>query len=586
MIRSRFVALFAIAITGLQAGCAGDTPTLPALVAPTVRLTGDSVVAVAGKITLSAQATDSTGKPIVVKIYWTISDPSVVDVSSAGVVTGRAAGTATVTATSSGYASATIRVTVRDERPTVSLTVGESFTGRIVTGVAMERLSVSVTAGDTLDLLVRMDSTDAFLFGAHLRSSGADWLRNSVYTSHGIALYGAVVPSSTGVYALEAVGDLVCGGRYCVPPSGSYTVRVRRSAPIFNVSRYYEQGFVTVPEGGFGRDSVWAQNLGLGSVTVRATSPVSWLRPDAATVALPGPRVGGSDPSVATAIGATIDTRGLAQGVHADSLDLDGSTGEWSTFRPFGHHVRRVRLRVTDSSARLVPTTARLRTLAAAPDGRVYGVASDSILAVDPVSGTTNLVVRLAFIPSEIAVGADGALYVRRASTDSGGVFRIDGSSLERVLDLKSCAGPFVVLPNGTVYGFCDAALYRRVPAGAQERVAAFASTTYPTSIVYRPADDALYIMYGAQFWRYDQTSRELTVRGTVTDIGTFKLHAVDTQGRVVGAVPLDYQVRVHDTNAAVLDRRTLPDIVNGLAIVGSTIVVTSGSRLWRMPVR
>ena len=46
------------------------------------------------------------------------------------------------------------------------------------------------------------------------------------------------------------------------------------------------------------------------------------------------------------------------------------------------------------------------------------------------------------------------------------------------------------------------------------------------------------------------------------------------------------YQVRVHDTNTAVLDRRSLPDIVNGLAIVGSTIVVTSGSRLWRMPVR
>ena len=255
MIRSRSVALFAIAITGLHAGCTGDTPTLPAIVAPTMRLTGDSVVAVAGKITLSAQATDSTGKPVVVKIYWTISDPSIVDVSSAGVVTGRAVGAAAVTA-SYGYASATIRVAVRDERPTVSLTVGESFTGRIVTGVARERLSVSVTAGDTLDLLVRMDSAEAFSFGAHLRSSGADWLKASARTSHGIALYGAVVPSATGVYALEAVGDIVCGGRYCVPPSGPYTVRVRRSAPIFHMSRYYEQAFVTLPDGGLGRDSV------------------------------------------------------------------------------------------------------------------------------------------------------------------------------------------------------------------------------------------------------------------------------------------------------------------------------------------
>ena len=92
--------------------------------------------------------------------------------------------------------------------------------------------------------------------------------------------------------------------------------------------------------------------------------------------------------------------------------------------------------------------------------------------------------------------------------------------------------------------------------------------------------------MYGAQFRRYDQARQEFSVRGTVTDIGTFGLYAVDVQGRLVGAVPFDLQVRVHDTNAAVLDRRTLPDVVNGLAIVGSTIVVTSGSRLWRLPLR
>ena len=65
--------------------------------------------------------------------------------------------------------------------------------------------------------------------------------------------------------------------------------------------------------------------------------------------------VGGSN-----AIGFTVDIRGLAQGVHLDSLDLDGSTGEWSTFRPFGYYRRRVWVRVTDSSARLVPTPVRL----------------------------------------------------------------------------------------------------------------------------------------------------------------------------------------------------------------------------------
>lgn len=104
--------------------------------------------------------------------------------------------------------------------------------------------------------------------------------------------------------------------------------------------------------------------------------------------------------------------------------------------------------------------------------------------------------------------------------------------------------------------------------------------------MVYRPADDAPYIVYGAPFVRYDQARQEFSVRGTVTDIGTFKLFAVDVQGRLVGAVPLQYEVRVHDTNAAVLARRTLPGIVTDLAIVGNTIVVTSFSQLWRLPVR
>lgn len=582
---SKSAALFAIAIVGLHTSCTRDTPTLPSLVAPTLRIRGDSVVAVASQISLSAEVTDSTGKLVDLTILWSSSTPSVAGVSRAGVVTGRAAGTAVITARV-WFASATIAVNVRDERPTVLLTVGESYTGRIVAGVAMERLSVSVTAGDTLDLLVRLDSANARLYGAQLRSTGADWLVESARSPHGIALYGAVAPSSTGVFALQAVGIELCEVGPCAPPSGPYTVRVRRSAPIFNVSRYYERAFLTLPENALGRDSVWAQNVGLGTVTVRTTSPVPWLRPDAATVQLPGPEVAGSSPNVATAIGATVDTRGLAQGVYQDSLDLDGSTGEWSAFRPFGRHLRHVRLRVTDSSARLVPSTARLRELAAAPDGRLYGVASDSIVTVDLVTGTTQLVTRVAFWPNKIAVGADGALFVRRQSVDSGGVFRISAGSLERVLDLKSCAGAFTVLPDGTVYAFCDAALYRRVPGGAQERVATFASTTYPTSIVHRLADDALYFMYGGQLWRYDQTSREPAVRGTVTDIGTFALYAVDGQGRLVGTVPYEYQVRVHDTNATVLDRRTLPDAANGLAIMGSTIVVTSGSRLWRLPVR
>ena len=47
MRRPGYFVLFAIAVVGLVAGCRGDAPTVPALVAPTVRVTGDSVVGVA-----------------------------------------------------------------------------------------------------------------------------------------------------------------------------------------------------------------------------------------------------------------------------------------------------------------------------------------------------------------------------------------------------------------------------------------------------------------------------------------------------------------------------------------------------------
>jgi hypothetical protein len=465
--------------------------------------------------------------------------------------------------------------------------VGGSVTGRVVSGIATERIAVSVTAGDTLDLLVRLDLADALLFGSHLRSAETPWLKESVRTSQGITLYGAVVPSAAGTYMLEVVGDMICGGRYCVPPSGSYVVRVRRSAPIFNVSRYYERAFLTLPEGALGRDSVWAQNVGVGTATVRATSPVSWLRPDSVAVALVGPKVGGATPDVATAIGATVDARGVAQGAYDESLDLDASTGEWSPFRPFGHHFRRVQLLVTDSSARLLSATARLPRLAAGSDGKLYGAVNDSVLAIDPVSGALSLVVRLPFQPTQLAVGADGALYVRRQSVDAGGVYKITNGSAELVLDLRPSDGPFAVLPDGTIYGFSGPALYRGSPGGAQQRVATFTFSDYPSSIVYRAADDALYIVYGGQLWRHDRARAETTVRGTLTEIGTFRLYAVDAQGRLYGTVPyVKQEVRVLDVDGGVLDRRVLADIPQALTISGGTIFVTTGTSLWRLPVR
>lgn len=98
-----------------KSGSASITVTAPSPVpvASVVVAPSTATLDVGGTTTLTATTLDASGKPLTGRVVdWTSSDPGVATVSSTGVVTGVAAGTATITASSEGKSgTATVTVT-------------------------------------------------------------------------------------------------------------------------------------------------------------------------------------------------------------------------------------------------------------------------------------------------------------------------------------------------------------------------------------------------------------------------------------------------------------------------------------------
>ena len=105
------------AVLAATSGAVRGTVTITVRVpVASVTLSTDSADVFAGSLlTLAAQARDSANGPLAGRIItWTVDDAAVASVSGSGVVTGKAPGTATVTATSEGHAaSARIVVSMR-----------------------------------------------------------------------------------------------------------------------------------------------------------------------------------------------------------------------------------------------------------------------------------------------------------------------------------------------------------------------------------------------------------------------------------------------------------------------------------------
>jgi uncharacterized protein YjdB len=97
-------------------GCGGTTsppPSTPTVASVTVSPSGATLTAPSGTQQMSATARDSNGNTMSgVSFTWTSSNSTVASVSSGGLVTGKSAGTATITATASGVSN-TASITVQ-----------------------------------------------------------------------------------------------------------------------------------------------------------------------------------------------------------------------------------------------------------------------------------------------------------------------------------------------------------------------------------------------------------------------------------------------------------------------------------------
>jgi uncharacterized protein YjdB len=116
---SRALLLFPLVAAGLSCGGSTSGPSVTTVAAVTVEAPGANI-AVGRTAQLSAVAFDQTGAQLIgVTFQWSSSDKTIATVSSMGVVTGVAVGSARISAmagTVSGFADVTVGPTMTTER--------------------------------------------------------------------------------------------------------------------------------------------------------------------------------------------------------------------------------------------------------------------------------------------------------------------------------------------------------------------------------------------------------------------------------------------------------------------------------------
>jgi alpha-tubulin suppressor-like RCC1 family protein len=137
MQRFRFGAVAAFAVVAFVAACGGDSPTTPASNGngnppPSASVSSIDLSPTSGEVFLGsttklvATPRDASGNALTRAVSWTSSNASVADVDAAGIVSGRAVGTATISAESEGK-SAAATITVRQAVAVATVTIDPSL---------------------------------------------------------------------------------------------------------------------------------------------------------------------------------------------------------------------------------------------------------------------------------------------------------------------------------------------------------------------------------------------------------------------------------------------------------------------------
>ncbi len=231
-------------------------------------------VGVGGSVGLSATTTDANGNALAGRaVAWTSSASTIARVDQAGVVTGVAAGSATITATSEGVTgSATVRVVAP---PATS-----------VASVVVTPATAALTVGDTRALTATARASD----GSTITGRAVTWSSSATNVAS-VSSTGVVTAVAAGSASISATVDGITGtAAVTVQPQSVASVVVSPAAASVQAGATTQ--LAATPRGASGnalsgRVVTWSSNntsvatvtsgglvtaVGPGSVTISATS--------------------------------------------------------------------------------------------------------------------------------------------------------------------------------------------------------------------------------------------------------------------------------------------------------------------------
>ncbi|HKI75421.1 MAG TPA: Ig-like domain-containing protein [Pseudomonadales bacterium] len=216
---TRLVLLFLISLLAACGGSGGGGTTPTPTVASVTVSPATATINVGATQQLTATAKDSSGATISgASIAYSSSDTAIATVSTGGLVTGVAAGSATITATSSGK-SGTATITVNTPAPTVAT-------------VTLSPSAVTLTAGNTQQLTATAkDASNATISGATFTYASSDTTVATVDSS------GLVTAVAAGTATITATSGGVDGtATITVNAATAVTGTAATGAPIANTA--------------------------------------------------------------------------------------------------------------------------------------------------------------------------------------------------------------------------------------------------------------------------------------------------------------------------------------------------------------
>ncbi|MEO7714407.1 MAG: hypothetical protein ABIV10_15955 [Gemmatimonadaceae bacterium] len=593
----------ALALVSLLTGCRSEQVATPPVA--TFRIVGDSVVQVGDTISLFAEPNDpAMRKTSLTALEWSFSDTSLANVpagagAAGGIgslrIVGRAGGVVSVTA-SSGSTSVVAQVRVVDDRPIVAMSLGESRTGTIVGGFSRERFSLPLQVGDTIDL--RLTRSTA---AQQLRQTGRAFDLTPAAANGTTVIVANQIVTAAGLYVFDATSGPSCLRGGCQATSGTFTLAIRRSAPVFallvrNNGIIGATGYQYprwIASGSVVFDTVWVQNRGAGTMRLDLSGMDASITSEASTLAVAGPAplprtLTSTPPAGAVPIVMRIDATGFAPGVeYMPRLRIAMDAATWNLVSD----TLRYRAAVLNVYAASVAVVGRqtLDGIAASPTGELFGYVNGTIYGIVPSTGAATVLATVVgpIVGMDVAADRTVRVIARRSGGDSLLTVAL-GTGGTPVIKSEGNADGVVIGAGGIAYVSSGGTMMRLSASGVRTTLGAGGSP----NMAYSARDSAIYYVRRGVLHRFDLARSVDEIRGTLAISSPLEeeLRAVDALGRLYLFRPGQHGMSVFDTVGALLYQIPVPETTADVTIIGDTVYGATlphqgEGYFWRMPV-